>query len=57
MLLVDEVSGFVDGLLEFVLTVEWPNVTLYFKVKMTFLNPKFNQIRPEIAYFWALFGL
>ena len=39
------------------LTVECPNVTLCYKVKMTFLNPKFNQIRMEIANFWLLFGL
>ena len=41
----------------FYLTVECPNVTLCYKVKMTFLNPKFNQIRMEIANFWLLFGL
>ena len=28
-----------------VLTVEYPNVTLCYKVKMDFLNPIFNQIR------------
>ena len=39
------------------LTVECPNVTLCYKVKMTFLNPNFNQIRMEIANFWLLFGL
>ena len=39
------------------LTVECPNVTLCYKVKMTFLNPKFNQIRKEIVNFWLLFGL
>ena len=39
------------------LTVEYPNVTPCYKVKMDFLNPKFNQICLEIAYFWLLFGL
>ena len=39
------------------LTVECPNVTLCYKVKMTFFNTKFNQIRPEIANFWPLFVL
>ena len=39
----------------FYLTVECPNVTLRYKVKMTFLNPKFNQIRMEIANFWLSF--
>ena len=36
------------------ITVECPNVTLCYKVKMTFLN---NQIHMEIANFWLLFGL
>ena len=37
--------------------VECPNVTQCYKVKMTFLNPKLNQIRMEFANSLPLFGL
>ena len=33
------------------LTVEYPNVTLCYEVKVTFLNSKLNQTRTEIANF------
>ena len=38
------------------LTVECPNVTLCYKVKITFLNTKFNKIPMKIANFLLLFG-
>ena len=38
-------------------TVECLTVPLWYKQQVTFLNPKFNQIRLEIANFWLFFGL
>ena len=35
----------------FDLTVEYPNVTLCYKVELTFLNPKLNQIRRKLRIF------